>query len=340
MKIAREKLLSALTAVQPGLASKEIIEQTQSFIFRDGHVTTYNDEVSVRHPVELDISGAVKAEELHTLLKRTAADTLDITIKDDKELVVRTPNSEAGIVLEAEIRAPLDVVQAPEPSDKGWQSLPSNFLDALRFCATTVATDMSRQILTCVHLHEDRAESTDTFRITSFTLAGEVPEPMLVPGAVIKFLQQYKFLGYMHRNEWLHFTTAEGAVFSCRTLAGQFPNLSRFLDMKGRAFKFPEGLDAVVQRAVVFTASQDFQADQYIEIAVKPGMLRVASKGSHGHFKELVKLPDYKGEEFKFSIHPEFLSAAYSMLRTCEVSDSQLKLVGTNFTHLLNLVVG
>ena len=70
MKIKRAELLSTLTALRPGLASKEIIEQSTSFIFSDGRVVTYNDEVAVQHPVDLDIIGAVQGKELFALLNK------------------------------------------------------------------------------------------------------------------------------------------------------------------------------------------------------------------------------------------------------------------------------
>ena len=63
MQINRQNLQKALEIVKPGLSNKEIIEQTTSFAFIDGKVVTYNDEISICHPVEgLTLEGAVKAD--------------------------------------------------------------------------------------------------------------------------------------------------------------------------------------------------------------------------------------------------------------------------------------
>ena len=58
----REDILEALEIVKPGLASKEHIEQSTCFAFKNGKVMTFNDEISVSHPVEgLDgLEGAIK----------------------------------------------------------------------------------------------------------------------------------------------------------------------------------------------------------------------------------------------------------------------------------------
>ena len=76
MKIERLKLLEALKIVEPGLASREIFEQTNDFAFIKGQVITYNNEVSISHPVEgLDnIQGTVRADKLYQLLGKLETD--------------------------------------------------------------------------------------------------------------------------------------------------------------------------------------------------------------------------------------------------------------------------
>ena len=59
----KQELITALEKVKPGLASKDLIEQSTSFAFINGKVITYNDEISISHPVkDLKIEGAVQAE--------------------------------------------------------------------------------------------------------------------------------------------------------------------------------------------------------------------------------------------------------------------------------------
>ena len=48
------------------LANRELIEQSTSFAFMKNLVVTYNDEISITHPVEgLNLTGAIKADEFY-----------------------------------------------------------------------------------------------------------------------------------------------------------------------------------------------------------------------------------------------------------------------------------
>ena len=67
----KSDILQALTIVKPGLSSKDVIEQANSFAFIDGRIITYNDELSISHPIPgLAIEGAIKADVLYGLLSK------------------------------------------------------------------------------------------------------------------------------------------------------------------------------------------------------------------------------------------------------------------------------
>ena len=66
----REELTKALTSVKAGLADKDIVEHSTSFVFTKGVVITYNDEVSVRYPLDLGVEGAVAASPVLAFLGR------------------------------------------------------------------------------------------------------------------------------------------------------------------------------------------------------------------------------------------------------------------------------
>src|SRR5687768_12406403 len=58
MRVDRENLLRALESVTAGLAHREIIEQSGSFVFKDGNVITFNDEIACTATSPLKIQGA------------------------------------------------------------------------------------------------------------------------------------------------------------------------------------------------------------------------------------------------------------------------------------------
>ena len=167
----KQDLLKALETVKPGLATKEMIEQSTSFAFTNGRVTTYNDEISLSHPVpDLQIEGVVQAEELYQLLNRLKKDDVEISTKDN-EIRITSGRTKAGLTLQEEITLPLE-----EIGETGkWKPLPEDFLHYVKLAMGACSRDMSRPVLTCVHVNEKIVEGSDSFRIMKCELEEEVP---------------------------------------------------------------------------------------------------------------------------------------------------------------------
>ena len=144
-------LQNALEIVKPGLANKEMIEQSTSFAFIDGRVVTYNDEISLSHPVEgLEIEGAIQAEQLYKLLSKIKQDEIEVTT-ENAEIIFQAGKMKAGLTLQQEIKLPLDEISKPGK----WKTLPDDFVKYIRMAMQVCSQDMSRPVLTCVHVNED-----------------------------------------------------------------------------------------------------------------------------------------------------------------------------------------
>ena len=129
MKISRVELLEALEKVKPGLANRELIEQSTSFAFIGDRVVTYNDEISVSHLVKglENMKGAIKAKTLYEFLARVKDEEIEIE-QEENEVLIKTGRSKAGLRFEYEIRLPFE-----EVGEIGkWKKLPEDFVDALR----------------------------------------------------------------------------------------------------------------------------------------------------------------------------------------------------------------
>ena len=210
----KQDLLTALETVKPGLASKEMIEQSTSFAFMNGQVVTYNDEISLSHPIpDLEIKGAVQAEELYKLLNRLKEDEIEVEIKKN-ELRLESGNTKAGLTLQQEIKLPLE-----EIGETGkWKILPENFLKHVRFAMTCCSRDMSRPVLTCVHISkEGLIEGSDSLRITRCQLEGEMPvKTFLLPVSASVEVVKLEPTKVAEGDGWIHFKTDEGTILSCR----------------------------------------------------------------------------------------------------------------------------
>jgi DNA polymerase III sliding clamp (beta) subunit (PCNA family) len=331
MKIERKKLIETLAKVQPGLASKEIIEQSKSFVFKGGKVQTYNDEISVSAKTDLDIEGAVKAEELYKLLNKSQAKEVDLEATDS-ELQLKTKASRAGIVLESEINLPLDQISKPGKP----QPLPEDFKEAVKFCLFSVSSDMTKPVLTCLYVTGLIVTSCDNFRLTAKDMKTTIKDKFLLPSAAAKELLKYEPTHYSVSDAWIHFKCEGGVVFSCRTYEKEYPDVSGLLDVKGKKIKFPKRTKGMLDRASVF-ATTEFSQDSQVEVTVKDGTMMIHGKGEGGWFKEKSKV-EYKGKEVKFTVNPDFLSQMLDILDEATVGENSLKLEGEGFVHVVSLM--
>ena len=112
-KIEREALLQQLESVQAGLSSREVMEQSSCFVFQNGTVQTYNDEIACKQDCVLEMTGAVQAEPLLGILRKMTEGTILIS-STEEELVIEGKGRKAGIRMEQEILLAVDGI---EPSD-------------------------------------------------------------------------------------------------------------------------------------------------------------------------------------------------------------------------------
>lgn len=331
MKIKRSELLASLAAVQPGLAGcKSVIEQSQSFVFSNGRVATFNDEIAVGHPVNLDISGAVLAAPLYKLLSKMKDDEVVAEIKDG-EMRFKGARSSAGIRMEADVLLPLGELGEVQE----WWELPPKFTDAIRLCLFSASSDMSKPVLCCIHANGEYVESCDNYRLTRCKVDNLGTE-LLIPANAARSLVGYPVNAFGLTEGWQHYRTDANVVFSCRSMADQYPVLEGFLNVTGNQIKLPKELHEVLDRAAVFTQS-DVVAENRVKVAIDSGKISVTGQGAEGWFRENI-VTEYKGQAIAFEINPGFLQDCIGLVDTAIVGERMLKMQGQNFAHVLRLL--
>ena len=160
MRIKREELLKKLEQVKPGLATREIVEQSASFVFANGQVATFNDEVAVRVPLESDIYGAVRAEPILSLLSKLGEDEVELFVEDGV-LSVNGKRGRAGIKMESEVLLPIESVEVPQE----WKQLDAEFVDAVDIVGSCASSNDVNFNLTCIHIHPEWLEACDNYQI-------------------------------------------------------------------------------------------------------------------------------------------------------------------------------
>jgi len=78
------RLLNALEKIKPGISNKGIVESMSYFMFSGKDVITYNDKISIQHPLKTDFSLFVKANDLYKIISKLTAKKVFLTEKKDK----------------------------------------------------------------------------------------------------------------------------------------------------------------------------------------------------------------------------------------------------------------
>ena len=331
MKINKDELLNALEIVKPGLANKELIEQSTSFAFMNERVVTYNDEISISHPVEgLEIEGAVQAQELYQLLSKLKKDDIEIIVEDNQIILKASSRSKAGLTLQQEIKLPLE-----EIGDQGkWKKLPEDFIRHVNFAIGACSRDMSRPVLTCVHVNkEGRIESSDGYCINRCELEENMPvKTFLIPATSAVTLVKLGPTKIAEGKGWIHFQTDAGTIMSCRVFEDEYPDISDFLEVEGIEIKFPRTTNEVLDRASVFSKRDHF-LDEEVVVTLEDNRMKVSSKSDSGWLQEEINIK-YDDSPISFSVTPYLLRGILEETLTCIICENRLKFEGAGWVYV------
>ena len=191
--------------VKAGVSAREFIEQSSCFVFQDGMVMTFNDEVACRKDTHLKVTGAVQAAALLAILEKMPDDELDVEENEKGELEFRGKGRRFGIVRDAEIFLPIDRVENPEK----WKPLAPEFTEAVGLTRHCVSTDENKFLLTCIHIHPEYIESCQPTGTMVRTSHGDVLIENLREGDYVwsyslqKMLSQRAMVGRPGaKNQW------------------------------------------------------------------------------------------------------------------------------------------
>ena len=304
MQVNREEFLNQLEAVRPGLSPKDIIEQSSCFVFQDGTIYTYNDEMACSLESEfVDFDGAVPSVPLINLLSKMKEDevSIHITPKTSK-LVVKGKGRSAGITLQKDILLPFDdAVDVPED----WSPVHKHLCTAIQVVASCASKNASKFITTCVHCTPTHLEACDNYQMARYPMKTGMKGSFLVRSESLKSVAEAGVGEYCETKSWVHFRNERGLVVSCRLSRDEYPSLDDALVVKdGTSSTFPKGLGEAAERAEIFS-STNLNNDQVL-IDLKEDKLVIKAEGSSGWYKETKKVA-YDGPDLSFYIPPKLL---------------------------------
>lgn len=316
----RLELIRILKSVLPGTSRREIQEQTACFVFKDGRVHTFNDELACSAVLDLKIKGAVRADALLAILRDLSEEEIKIEESESgTEVILLGKNRQAGLVLEKEILLPIGKVETPTT----WTALHPEFRAAVRFIHSSAGNDYSLFTLTCIHVTPDFVEACDNYEVARCSFKTGFSKCHLIRKDSLKHISSQGMIECSETNMWVHFRNSDGLVYSCRRDEDEkYHDLNRLLKVSGDYWQFPEGLTQAVRRAKRFSDHNAENTEILIEL--RPGKMRVRGVGLHGWSQEFFKT-NYKGRNKQFMISPSRLIELLKQFDGCVISKERLK---------------
>jgi len=326
--IDREKLIRTLEAVQPGLSNKDIVEQSSCFVFQNGMVHTFNDEIACSLATDVKITCAVQAVTLLELLKRLPDKAVEISVTEH-ELKIKGKRRKAGVRMEKDILLPIDKISSPKES--AWTTLHDDFCEALSVVRQCTGKDEGAFALTCVHITPKFIESCDSYQITRFKMKTRFKESILIRKEAALHIGSLDITEFAEDETWAHFRNASGLVVSCRRYIEEYPDMKEILQVKGTKTTLPEGLAKTADTAGIFSAEAD--ASNTVGVTLTAGKLILRGEGNNGWYRETKKIK-YDGPNMQFLIAPELLKEITKRHRDCEITPDRLKVDGGKFVYV------
>jgi len=331
-QVDRAEVLLALESVSPGLAAKELLQQSTSFVFDSGNVVTFNDEISCirKNPFPGTLTGAVRAAPLLELLNKMTDDSL-LAETNGSELILSGAGKRAKFRMESDVLLPLDSVE--DATD--WYDLPESFDEAVGLVHACASSEESLFVLTCVHLAPEFIEACDRFQMARYSLDLEwLPEAMSkIPGqedqvdTMIRAdsLKRVIGLGMTKASVsegWMHFKNNQGLKVSVRRHLDSYSDISKYLHGEDTSpVAMPGGLDEIVERARIF--SQEKADANNLMVILREDTIVIKGEGASGEYAEKRKV-SYKDKPIRFLIAPSLLVEISKRSTQCGVGGNRL----------------
>ncbi len=330
--VKRLDLLEALGRVQPGLSKRAFIEQSSCYVFKDGWVICFNDEICCRTKSGLsdDFTGAVHAKPLTDVLNNMSAEEI-IVKPTEKKLVLKHGKATIELRMEQEIVLPVDEVSIPAKDD--WRMIPENFIEAIKLVSEAAATTDEEFLPQCVHVHTDWIEASDRRQMHRYTLDTGATEPFLVRAKSIAPMVKLDVVKMAETREWAHFRN-KTLVYSCRRHLEEYFNLTKTFELaKGTPAILPSGGEEAAKIAGTFAEGKD---NDKVTVTLSEGQMLVVGEGPFG--KATIPLAmNYKGAEATFRTLPAMLVNLIKSYKDVELAPGKMIVRGENWTYVVGL---
>lgn len=332
MEINRELLLNELRTVEGGVNKDETVEQSNCFVFQNGEILTYNDEVFCRTKCCLDITGAINANKMINMLVKWPEETINFEKKKGK-LKFQGKAKRGYFKTEDKVTLPVKDVEKP----KKWKDLPNELIQAINLVSFCASKGSNSPHLSCIHLTPEWVEACDGEQAGRYLVNTLFKKPVLLKSKAVKWAVNVKEMTSISETDnWVHFKNKAGLVVSCHKYYENYPNerLSAIFESKGSPAKFPKGLKGLSDRLKVFL--DDDAENQWLKVEIDSTHIKVTGQGPYGLQSERKKIK-YKGKPITFNINPQLFRDLTDKNDKCQISDQVIKIVKGRFKYITSL---
>lgn len=345
MKVNRKELVNALDFAMLGVSARgETLEQSDSFVFEEGRLVTFNDEIktSAKSPLG-DITVSVIAADFLKLLAKMPDEELDIKVLNTKvgntsrgsEVHIIGKRRKAGVSCFEDIALPHDAV----PKADKWKKVTDGVMGMIQHAANVCGRDITQELTLMVHVTPDIVEACDNYRLLRADIKTGFPNECLLPAASIGALNELDIRKVSLGEGWAHFKTASNQIISIRCSHEEYhKNIDHMLNMgECSNVSFPANLADILSRAAVM---MDAEFTPSVTVKLTTGKLLLESRKTNGWYQEEKRIK-YDGREIEFTVHPKFLKEMLERTRKAEISEDggRMKITADNIQFLVALEV-
>jgi hypothetical protein len=307
--VNKDDFVHLLDTIRAGLSPREIVEQSSCVAFKDGRVTTYNEEIMCSAPSGLPKEWTAAVQHKPLFDQSAGSRLLELN-------------------MERQVLMPLDGIEKP---GNDWKPLHDDFTDAVGIVESCAGKDESNVALTCVHITEAHMEACDNFQLTRYKFKTGIKE-CCVKRDALKIVPALDMREYTETESWLHFRGRTGLIVSIRKHKEDYTDLAPFLEVEGVKTVLPKSLSEAVERAKLLS---DENADNpVIKVDLQPGKVKIRGEGASGYFTEAKKVK-YAGPGIKFVVSPTLFLELVKRHTDCVVSPNyRIKVDGPKWRYV------
>lgn len=349
MTIQKKLLVDALKQVMPGVENgNSVLQGADAFVFHDGRIFSYNDSISVAVPissaglVEETIEGAVKGSEFFATVSKFPGDEISFVVTDNNTWILKCGKAKAEMTLmDFDYKSRLEGISPTED----WTEVDESLIAGLNACKMSA----NKTVLSGIIVNGKDVISTDGFQINRYKMNVELPTFWMSDNSVTELLKIKEITSLQIQNNWVHFKSASGTIFSIKTLEkSKFPieKITKVMDTTTHSENdfhatFPADLFTSIDRAVAF--GMDISGHTSVRLDLSPKHIEVSAQTATGKYNEKVAWDSEVGEFENISLYVDVTMMTFMAQRSLEFyilnregSAPRLLFVTENSTHLLS----